>query len=95
MSAEEILAELGRRGARIRVYGERLRIEARPGAITTELRRALVVHKAELIAHLISGRRQTITCPGDDCSERIELVDGQGWCPCHKMAIAVFAEVIH
>ena len=95
MSVEEVLAELRSRGVHIRVDGDRLRIEARRGTITTELHQAIVVHKAALLARLASAQGRIITCPGDDCSERIELVDGHGWCPKHKMTIVVRDGVIH
>ncbi|WP_051367623.1 non-ribosomal peptide synthetase [Hamadaea tsunoensis] len=63
MSAHELIAELGRRGVRLRVgtgtAGESLEVLAPPGAVTAELRDRLAGTRDELIAALR-------TTPGSD-----------------------------
>jgi len=49
MNASTLLADLCRRGIRLSVSGERLSVDAPKGAVTSDLRTALVEHKAALI----------------------------------------------
>ncbi len=48
MGPSEVLAELTRRGVEVAVYGDRLRFRPQ-GAVTPDLRAALIEHKTELI----------------------------------------------
>ncbi len=50
MTAVELLTELRERGIFIETSGNRLRIDAPRGAVTPELREALVEHKSQVIA---------------------------------------------
>jgi hypothetical protein len=52
MNAAELIIELETRGVQIEVTGDRLRVDAPKGAITPELREALVACKAEVLAIL-------------------------------------------
>jgi hypothetical protein len=38
------------------------------------------------------GKLEKLTCPGDDCTQEIEVADGAGWCPKHKMEITLVAK---
>ena len=49
MTTTELLAELDRRGVVVWVEGDRIRYLARRGALTPELRRAMVERKADLL----------------------------------------------
>lgn len=53
MTLAALVASASRRGVRLAVSGDRLRIEAPPGAITPGLREALAIHKPDLIRWLI------------------------------------------
>lgn len=35
------------------------------------------------------GKLETIECPGDDCTEQIQFTDGVGWCPKHRIFVAL------
>jgi hypothetical protein len=48
MGAPEVLAELSRRGVEVTIEGDRIRFRPQ-GAVTPDLRAALVEHKADLI----------------------------------------------
>lgn len=87
MNAGELLMEMLSLGARVQVVGERLRIEARRGAITSEMRRTLAAHKAEIIRRLTRQHITIVACPGNGCSESITLADGVGYCRNHRMAV--------
>lgn len=52
MTATAILSELAASGIRVEVRGDRLHVEAPPGAVTSELRSMLAAHKAAIIAAL-------------------------------------------
>lgn len=57
MSALALIRQCRDAGIRLQARGDRLHVEASPGAVTPELRRRLVDHKAELLAlHAIRGR---------------------------------------
>jgi tubulysin polyketide synthase-like protein len=49
MTASTLLADLRARGIKLSVSGERLNVDAPRGAVTPDLRTALVEHKADLI----------------------------------------------
>jgi hypothetical protein len=55
MTASELLIELRSRGAIIEANGDRLRIDAPKGTVTTELRDALSQQKSEIILLLTSS----------------------------------------
>jgi hypothetical protein len=66
MTAEQVLATLRARGARIDARGGRLHIEAPKGALDAGLKAALVAHKAELVDLLaISSYRMIAATFGD------------------------------
>ena len=52
MTAHELLISLRRSGIELTVSGNRLRVEAPRGAVTSELRRVLIARKRELLAAL-------------------------------------------
>ena len=62
MTAVALLADLRKRGASIAAVGDRLRIEARAGTVTPELREALARHKAALLAMLSSDPDESAPC---------------------------------
>lgn len=53
MSPTQLLMELQRCDVTLTVVGDRLRVDAPTGAVTPELRDALVMHKAELLGLLL------------------------------------------
>ncbi len=57
MSAAALLARLKRRDIRLWAEGDQLRYDAPRGALTSELRRAVVSHKAELLEILTAVRQ--------------------------------------
>lgn len=52
LSAPTLIEEASRRGVRLTVAGERLRVEAPAGTLTPELRAALAAHKADILRRL-------------------------------------------
>ncbi len=58
MTARALLADLAARDVRLSVAGDRLRVNAPRGVLTTELRRTLSEHKVELLS-LLSGRGES------------------------------------
>ena len=54
MGPTDVLAELKRRGVEVAVEGDRLRFRPQ-AAVTTDLRAALVQHKAELLTLIAGG----------------------------------------
>jgi hypothetical protein len=59
MSVSELVVELRRRGVKLAPEGTSLQVEAPDGALTDDLRAALVEHKQELLAYL--NRYRAIT----------------------------------
>lgn len=55
MRSATLIAELKRCGARLEVFGDRLRVQAPKGAIRSELKAALEEHKRELLVLLGSS----------------------------------------
>ena len=51
--------------------------------------RQLLENKSLLLPMLKDRRFEIITCAGDDCAQAVLLIDGEGWCPAHKMTIKV------
>ncbi len=35
------------------------------------------------------GELETIPCAGDECTEQIQLTNGQGWCSTHRMMVRI------
>ncbi len=54
MNAVELLTELSMLGVVLEAKGERLKVDAPKGAVTVELREALMAHKAEVLVLLRS-----------------------------------------
>ncbi len=52
MNASAVLAEAQRAGVTLSVKGDRLHVEAKPGAVSAALRASLAAHKPELLALL-------------------------------------------
>lgn len=55
MSATEMLSDLTRRGVRLQVVGDRLRLDAPPGVLNSDEINALATAKAEILAALANG----------------------------------------
>jgi len=62
MNANLLLDKLKRRGIALAANGDRLTIEAPKGALTDELRQALMDHKPELLGLLSGEPRPTRPC---------------------------------
>jgi len=65
MTAAALLVELRNRGASVAVIGDRLRIEAPPGAVTQAMREDLRAHKAHLLQLLRLTRIEAIWKPDE------------------------------
>jgi TubC N-terminal docking domain len=59
MNAAALIRQLVSAGIRLTPNGERLRIEAKPGAVTDELRTLITNRKVDLLAELDRARRGT------------------------------------
>lgn len=57
MTATALLAELRGAGILLSLHGDALRVEAKPGALSVDLRERLAAAKSELVAHLVALRR--------------------------------------
>src|SRR5438105_3680208 len=71
MSTPELLDNLRRRGVRLEVHGDRLKVDAPTGTLTAEIKAALAEHKPEILA-VLSAR----------CGESIpnaDVVDSWEW----------------
>lgn len=55
MNASAVLAEAQRAGVTLSVRGDRLHVEAKPGAVSAALRASLAAHKPALLALLANG----------------------------------------
>ncbi len=71
MSAEVLLEELSRRGVSLAADGERLTYKAPRGALTDELREAIIILKPELLGLL--HRLATTQAEGEDDFSRMTL----------------------
>jgi hypothetical protein len=87
VTTNELVVTLDARGVRLRAKGDgKLRYCPRD-AVSEELLRELAVNKEEILTLYARGKVEVITCPSDDCDERIVLVNGQGYCNRNNMAI--------
>ena len=93
MNAIELLQEVSARGVVIEPSGGRLRVDAPRGVITPELREALTSQKEELLRVLSTTLVETVPCPGDECNERLVLVDGVGYCKHYQMSVRFVGEI--
>jgi hypothetical protein len=75
MTAIELLAELRQRGIRITAQGDHLYLDAPRGAVTSELREALITSKEELLRLLI---QPSTTTARDPESEAFVNTHGEG-----------------
>ncbi len=57
MNTAQLLAEAGSAGVVLRMEGDRIRVEARPGTLTADLRARLVAAKPALVALLAARNR--------------------------------------
>lgn len=89
MTAVDCLRELVVKGVELWVEGDDLRYRAPRGVLTFELRETASRYRQEIVAALNKGVIKTIACPGDECDARVLLVNGQGYCPEHKMTVTV------
>jgi hypothetical protein len=93
MTTTGLLVELNRRRCEVLTDGEDIVIRFNP---STHLPESLVAElrtrKEELLC-LLAHKVEFINCPREDCVELIMLVDGQGYCKQHNMAIAILGEI--
>lgn len=59
MNAATLIRELAGAGIRLTPNGERLRVEAKPGAVNAEMRTLIANRKADLLAELDRARHRT------------------------------------
>lgn len=65
MTAATVSAELHRAGVRLSLHGDALRVEAKPGALSADLRQWLAAAKPELVARLQSDLRTRLRRLGE------------------------------
>jgi len=94
MTTIELLATLQAQGVKLEAHGDKLRY-CPSGVIAGETLRELAAHKEEILAILKRGKVEVITCPGDDCDQRVLLVNGVGRCHQHNMSISVHAKIVN
>jgi hypothetical protein len=93
MTTTGLLIELNRRRCEVLTDGEDLVIRYNPAthlpeSLVSELR----TRKEELLC-LLAHKVEIINCPGNDCAERIMLIDGQGYCNRDNMTVAIVGEI--
>lgn len=84
-AAARLLSEAADAGLLVLPDGEHLMIK---GPRTAEpLAKALLANKRLLLPLLEDKRFEIVACFGDECRERVLLIDGEGYCRKHSMTI--------
>lgn len=84
MTLEALLDECAARGITLSAAGDRLKVDAPVGAVTSELRQSLADHKAELLAYLAGPTEQTTSEPE---VFTIPLEGMSEWLAAHRLRI--------
>lgn len=81
--ASRLLSQAVEAGLQVWPEGDHLCVQGPEAAEPLALR--LLENKSVLLPLLAEKRLKVVVCPGDECNERLVVIDGEGWCPGHKV----------
>ena len=87
--AAKLLSEAATAGLLVLPNGEHLLVKGPRRA--EPLAKRVLEHKYLLLPLLEEKRFEIVDCFGDDCRERVLLIDGEGYCRAHAMIITTKA----